>query len=191
MGRTVYWMNVSVDLRIERDPDEQANGPWMSIDEPLHREFNARARELAMAVEGRVIYETMESFWPAARTDAALPDFMREYGHIWVDTPKVLVSNTRTEADFGTRIVGGDDAIDQLARMRASIDGAIGVGGANIATQLVRRGLLDELLLFVHPVVLGTGRPLFDDPQPHLELQLIEHATFDSGVAMHRYSITR
>lgn len=189
MGRTMYWMNVSLDLRIEREVDEHGAGQWMRIDEQLHREFNARARELTLAIEGRVVHETMEAFWPAARHDESLPEFLREYGHIWTDADKVLVSNTRAEAPHASRIVGGDDAIAQLAALRDEVDGTIGVGGANLATQLLRHGLLDELLLFVHPVVLGRGRPLFDDPQPSLELELLEHRTFDSGVAMHRYAI--
>ena len=105
-----------------------------------------------MMVQGRVIYETMEGFWPQAREDASLPDFLREYGDIWTTKPKVLVSRTRSTADHDTRIIGGDDAIDRLATLRAETAGDIGVGGATLATQLLRAGLLDELLLFTHPV---------------------------------------
>jgi dihydrofolate reductase len=191
MGRTVFWMNVSMDLRIEHAPGEQGGGSWMRIGEELHREFNRRAARLAMGFEGRVIYETMEAFWPAAATDASLPEFTQEYGRIWVATPKVLVSNTRREAGHNTRIVGGDGAMDELARLREETDGDIGVGGATLATALLRRGLLDELLLFVHPVVLGRGRPLFDDRERVVECDLLEHATFPEGVVMHRYSIRR
>lgn len=189
MGRFVYWMNVSVDLRIEAVPGENGGGDWMRIGESLHREFNARAKALAMGVEGRVIHEVMEDYWPAARTDDSLPDFMREYAEIWVETPKVLVSRTRTSADFNTAILGGDDAIERLAELRARTDGGIGVGGANLATQLLRAGLLDELMLFTHPVVLGRGRPLFDGDGPPVELDLIEHAVFEDGVTLHRYSV--
>ncbi|WP_349904625.1 dihydrofolate reductase family protein [Parafrigoribacterium humi] len=188
MGNLVYWMNVSVDLRIERTPGDNGSGEWLRIGESLHREFNARARELAVMVQGRVIYETMEEFWPRARTDDSLPEFLREYGEIWTDAPKVLVSRTRTSAEHNTRIFGRDDAIDQLAQLRAETDGRIGVGGANIATQLLRAGLLDELMLFTHPAILGTGRPLFDDDLP-IDLDLLEHETFDEGVMLHRYAI--
>ena len=107
MGRTVYWMNVSVDLRIERAPGEDGGGDWMSIGEPLHREFNRRAEQLALSIEGRRIYEIMEPYWPAAADDESASDVEREYGRIWTEAPKVLVSNTRTEARYNTRIVGG------------------------------------------------------------------------------------
>lgn len=189
MGRFVYWMNVSVDLKIEAAPGENGGGDWMRIGESLHREFNARARALTLGVEGRVIHEVMEDYWPAARTDESLPDFMREYGEIWTAVPKVLVSRTRTSADYNTTILGGDDAIERLAELRATTEGDIGVGGANLATQLLTAGLLDELMLFTHPVVLGHGRPLFDGDGPPVELDLIEHATFEDGVTLHRYSV--
>lgn len=189
-GQFQYWMNVSLDLMIEHTQNEQGGGNWMRIGEPLHREFNDRARQLSLGVEGRKIYETMETFWPAARHDESLPEFLREYGEIWTSSSKVLVSRTRTEAAHNTRIVGRDgDAIEQLAAIKEQTDGIIGVGGANLATQLLRAGLLDELLLITHPVLLGSGRPLFDAVDAPLELDLLEHEVFDEGVTMHRYAI--
>jgi len=82
-----------------------------------------------------------------------------------------------------------DDAIEQLAALRAGTDGTIGVGGAALATQLLRAGLLDELLLFTHPAILGFGRPLFDDYDVPIELDLLEQRSFEQGVTMHRYSV--
>ena len=189
MGRFVYWMNVSVDLRIERVEGEAGGGEWVRIGEELHREFNARARRLSLAVQGRVMHELMEGYWPNAAQDESGSEIEREYGQIWLSTPKVLVSNTRTSADYNTRIVGGPDAIDQLAKIRSETEGDIGVGGATLATQLLRAGLIDELMLFIHPVVLGTGRPLFDDQTAPLELDLIENTTYPEGVVLHRYSV--
>jgi len=75
-ARFVYWMNVSLDLFVERRAGEHGDlsGPdWVRIDEELHREFNARARGMSMFVEGRIVYEMMDPFWPDARTDASLP----------------------------------------------------------------------------------------------------------------------
>lgn len=189
-GRFVYWMNVSLDLKIEAEPGEQGGGDWLRITESLHREFNARARAMSVFVEGRTIYETMEAFWPAARDDASQPDVIREYGAIWTDMPKVLVSRTRTHADYHTRILGGDDVIDRLRDLRAETAGDIGVGGATLATAVLEAGLLDEVLLFTHPVVLGHGRPLFDRLVRPLSLDLLEHAVFEQDVTMHRYAVS-
>jgi hypothetical protein len=100
-------MNVSMDLRIEHQPNEQGGGSWMRIGDLLHKEFNERAKRLAMMWQRRTIYETMEAFWPKAASDASQPDLMQEYGRIWMDAPKVLVSNTRRDASHNTRVVGG------------------------------------------------------------------------------------
>lgn len=189
MGRFVYSMQVSLDLRIEQVPGDNGAGEWLRIDEELHREANAQAQALALMVQGRVYYEVMEECWPRAREDASLPDVMREYGEIWTAKPKVLVSRTRRSADHNTRIIGGDDAIGQLAALRAEIDGSISVGGAALATQLLRAGLLDELLLFTHPSILGFGRPLFDDYDLPIDLDLLEQRSFEQGVTMHRYAV--
>src|SRR3954470_24413043 len=136
MGRFVYWMNVSLDLRIEQVPGDNGAGEWLRIDEELHREFNARARALALMVQGRVVYEIMEEYWPRACDDASLPEVLRAYAQVWTTTPKVLVSRTRRSADHNTRIFGGDDAIEQLAALRTTTDGTIGVRAAPLSPQL-------------------------------------------------------
>lgn len=191
MGRFVYGMNVSLDLRIEQVSGDNGAGEWLRIEEDLHREWNALDQALALLVQGRVLYEIMEEYWPRAREDASLPDYMREYAQMWTAKPKVLVSRTRQSADYNTRIIGGDDAIEQLAALRAETDGPIGVGGATLATQLLRAGLLDELVLATHPTVLGFGRPLFDDYDLPIDLDLLEQKSFASGVTMHRYTIRK
>jgi dihydrofolate reductase len=189
MGRFVYSMQVSLDLRIEQVPGDNGAGEWLHLTEELHREANAQARAVAVMVQGRVFYEAMEEYWPRACGDASLPDVLREFGEIWTAKPKVLVSRTRRSADHNTRIIGGDDAIEQLAALRAQTDGTISVNGAALATQLLRAKLLDELLLWTHPAILGFGRPLFDDYDVPIDLELLEQRSFEHGVTMHRYAI--
>ncbi len=191
MGRMIYWMNVSLDLRIEGTTGENGGGAWLSIDEKLHREFNRRAAGLAVMVQGRVVYEIMESFWPSAASDRSMPDYMQEYGRIWLETPKYLVSNARTKAEHNTEVIGGPDAISRLAALKEETDGEIGVGGANLATQVLTAGLLDELLLFTHPVVLGSGRPLLDALEEPIALELLEQTWFGQGVTMNRYAVVK
>lgn len=183
-------MNASLDLLIERGPGENGAGDWLRISEGLHREFNRPAAALAAMVQGRVVYEIMERSWPSFAVDNSMPDYMQDYGRIWVDKPKVLISRTRIDADYNTRVIGGPDAIDQLAAMREQVDGDIGVGGAGLATQLNAADLLDELLLFIHPAVLGSGRPRFDHVDQTIELELLESGEFERGVTMHRYALT-
>ena len=189
MGRMVYWMNVSLDLLIEAEGGDRGAGDWLRIDAEVHAAYNALARDLALMVEGRVVYEVMEAFWPAAATDPTMAPYLQEYGRIWTQMPKVLVSQSRKNAEHNTRVIGGADAIDQLAAIRAGTDGTIGVGGATLATALLEHELLDELLLFVHPTILGRGRRLFDRVDGRIPCDLREHRVFANGVAMHRYDI--
>lgn len=190
MGRFVYSMNVSIDLRIEQVRGDNGAGEWLRIDEEFHRAANRQAHEMSAIVHGRMFYETMEEFWPSAASDSSLPDFLREFGRIWTEKPKILVSRTRTTAEHRTRVIG-DRAIERLAEFRATTDGPIGVGGANLATQLLRAGLLDELLLWTHPSYLGFGRSLFDDYDRPLDLELLDDARLSSGVTMRHYAILR
>src|SRR3712207_1721225 len=135
MGRMTYWMGVSLDLLIERTPTdhvaEGGGGEWVRIDERLFREFNERARGMAMFVEGRVVYEMMEATWPAMVDDESQPDHLREWAQIWTAAPKIVVSNSRTTAGHNTRVIGGADAMRELAAVRDQTAGTIAVGGYN------------------------------------------------------------
>lgn len=188
MGRFVYSMNVSIDLRIEQVPGDNGAGEWLRIDEEFHRAANQFARDVSAIVHGRVFYEVMEEFWPRAASDVALPEFLRDYGAIWTEKPKALVSRTRTTAGHNTQVIA-DEAMERLAELRADTAGRIAVGGANLATQLLRAGLLDELLLWTHPAYLGFGRTLFDDYDRPLDLELLDDARLSSGVTMRHYAI--
>ena len=188
MGRFVYWMNVSLDLLIEHRADEDGGGDWLRIDERLHREFNKRADRLTVLVQGRRIFEIMEDFWPAASEDPTMPEHVREYGRIWMTKPKILVSDTRTTNAPNTTTIGGSDTIGRLQALREQTQGDIGVGGATLATHLLEARLLDELLLFTHPSILGSGRPLFDRSIDPIELELIEQARYGQ-VTLHRYAV--
>ena len=115
-------MNVSIDLRIEGVSGEEGDAEWLRIGESLHLEFNRRARDLALMIQGRIVYEIMEAYWPVAANDSSLPAYLQEYGRIWTEKQKVLVSNSRSEATNQTRVVGWPDALEQLAQIRAETE---------------------------------------------------------------------
>lgn len=141
-------------------------------------------------VQGRTVYEIRENSWPAIAADESMPGYMRAYGRIWLEIPKVLVSRRRSKARYNTNVIGGSDAMDRLGALRAETEGDIGVGGADLATQLLASGLLDELLLFTHPVILGSGRPPVDRLDRPIELELLQHAEFERGVTVHRFAMS-
>lgn len=183
MGKLIYTLNVSVDGFVET-PDKSL--AWTKVDDELHRWFNDDLREMDASLYGRRLYELMSAYWPTAGSDPAATEAMREFGRIWLETPRIVFSTTLPSVDFNSRLVRGDVG-DVLARVRGEFQGDLEVGGPNLASQFVRRGLVDEYRLMVHPVVLGAGTPFFPQLDAAIDLHLAETRTFDSGVTLLRY----
>jgi dihydrofolate reductase len=123
---------------------------------------------------GRHTYDEFAGYWPTA--DANDPMTKQMNG-----SRKYVVSNTLTQADWeNTTVVGGDDVYDQVRALKA--DQNLGItGSSTLVRSLLAEGLLDELHLLVHPLVLGTGRRLFEG-SAKLPLKLVNSATFSTGV---------
>jgi hypothetical protein len=189
MGRFAYSMNVSLDLRIEQVPGDNGAGEWLRISEELHREFNARTRAVAMMVQGRVFYETMEEYWPRARGDASLPDVLCEFGEIWTAKPKVLVSRTRRSADHNTRswvdTMRSSSSPPSVPRPTAPSVWAARRSPRSCSAPSCSRSCCSG----PHPAILGFGRPLFDEYDVPIELDLLQQRSFEQGVTMHRYAV--
>jgi dihydrofolate reductase len=127
-------------------------------------------------IMGRATYEGMTAHWPTSTEVFAAP--MNEL-------PKVVFSRTLKKADWaGSRVVDGDLATE-IARLRQEPGkDIVAHGGAGFARSLSRLRLVDEYRLLVHPVVLGSGLPMFADP---MELRLISATAFDGGAVAHVY----
>jgi len=126
---------------------------------------------------GRHSYELFRSVFtgPAAGRIA--------HAQLMTEKPKVLVSSTVERGDWGPTTVIGADVAAAIRRLKAQSGGNIGVqASATLVRLLLREGLLDELRLLVHPVVLGEGALLFDRPITAQRLRLIESTPLSSGV---------
>jgi dihydrofolate reductase len=183
MGKLIYCLNVSLDGFIET-PDKSL--AWTKVDDELHTWFNDDLRKVEASLYGRRLYELMAGYWPTAGSEPEATETEREFGRIWLETPKIVFSTSLHSVDFNSRLVRGDVG-DELARIRREFQGDLEVGGANLASQFVRRGLVDEYRLMVHPVVLGAGTPFFPQLDAPIELRLAETKTFESGVTLLRY----
>ncbi len=183
MGKLIYSMNVSLDGYIET-PDHSLD--WATVDEELHTWFNDRAREVDASLYGRRMYELMAGYWPTAESDPSATSAMIDFARIWKPMPKVVFSSTLTTVDWNSRLVTGDVG-EELAQLRTEFDGDLDVGGPTLASAFIRRGLVDEYRLLVHPVILGAGTPFFPKLESPICLQLAETRTFDSGVIYQGY----
>src|SRR5690606_26271886 len=183
MRTVAYGMMVTIDGFIE-GPNHQLD--WPIIDDELHEYVNEQQRSKDTYVLGRRLYEMMEAFWPTADQDPSAPPYIVEFARIWRDTPKVGFSKTLAQVGPSARLVR-DDVVDEVARLKQQPGKDIDVGGASIAASLMRHDLIDEYHLFIHPVVLGGGTPMFPALSDQRLLRLIDMRTFRSGVVFLRY----
>ena len=184
MGRLVYAMNVSLD-GYAAAPDGSVD--WTRVDEELHAWWNDQVRGSAAALYGRRIYETMSAYWPTAADDPAAPPVIRDFAALWNAQPKIVFSRTLASVAWNSRLAAGEPA-DELTRLKAEFDGDLEVSGPTLAAEFVRRGLVDEYGLVVHPVILGGGLPFFPGLERPAGLRLTETRTFGSGVVLLRYA---
>ena len=181
MGRLIYSLNVSLDGFAET-PEHGLE--WATVDDELHTWFNDQTRTLAGSLYGRRMYELMAGYWPTAEDDPSA--MMRYFARIWKPMPKVVFSTSLDRVEHNSRLVRGDVG-EVLAELRREYAGDLDVGGPNLAGQFIRRGLVDEYRLVVHPVVLGAGTPFWPELDTPLRLRLVEGHTFASGAELRSY----
>jgi dihydrofolate reductase len=182
MRKLIYSMGVSLDGFIAGRGGEI---DWSAPDEELHRFHNQQARETGAHLLGKRLYEEMR-YWDTADQNPSLPDYALEFAHIWKDAPKIVFSRTLEEVEGNARLVR-DDAGEEVARLKEQAGEDLSVGGAGLASSLIKLGLVDEYRLFVSPVVLGGGTPFFPALDERIDLELVETRTFGSRVVYVRY----
>ena len=196
MRKVIYSMMTTLDGFIERKHSGEArpNDPtlldWVIIDEELHSFANAEAREAGAFLYGRRLYENMAAFWPTAEALPDLPGYVFDFARIWKSKPKVVFSRTLDKVEWNSRLVKGDVA-EEVEKLKQEPGGYLTVGGANLASTLIDLGLIDEIRLIVHPVVIGSGTPFFPPVPNSINLRLLETITFGSGVVYLRYDVNR
>jgi dihydrofolate reductase len=183
MGKLIYSLNVSLDGFVET-PDHGLE--WANVDEELHTWFNDQTRTPDATLYGRRMYQLMADYWPTAEADPSAPEVMREFARIWKPMPKIVFSSSIEHVEHNARLVHGEVG-KVLEDLRREFDGDLDVGGPNLAGQFVRRGLVDEYRLVVHPVVLGAGTPFWPELDAPLRLRLVETRRFASGVELRSY----
>jgi dihydrofolate reductase len=184
MGSLIYLMNVSLDGFV----DTMDHGlEWARVDDELHRWFNDQERAGDAVLCGRRLYEVMNAYWPTAESDPAATEVTLEFARIWNAKPKIVFSTTLESVAGNSRLVRGGDVGEELAKLKAEFSGDLSIGGPTLAAEFIRRGLVDEYRLVVHPVVLGAGTPFFPALPHPIDLELVETRTFASGAVYEGY----
>ena len=158
MAKLVFGMNQSLDGYV--DHLEMRTGP------ALFRHWIEQVRDLTGSVYGRRMYETMR-YWDEDRPEWSAEQ--HEFAAVWRSQPKWVVSRSLKSVGPNAKLV--EDDIETVIRgLKAQLVGEIAVSGPDLARSLTDLGLVDEYRLYLHPVVLGCGKPFFAGPRPPLRL---------------------
>ena len=168
MAKLVFGMNQSLDGYV----DHTAFGPSPT----LFRHFVREAEGQAGSVYGRRIYEIMR-YWDDDRPEWDVDE--HAFAAAWRKQPKWVVSRSSNSVGPNARLVEGD-LEGAIRALKAEREGEIEVAGPDLARSLTELGLIDEYRIYLHPVVLGQGKPYFAGPRP--PLHLVAHERIDEDV---------
>jgi dihydrofolate reductase len=175
-------MSVSVDGFIA---DRDGEFGWATPSDELVRFHHAGVGELGGYLLGRKLYETM-LVWetdPSMREDEAGAAF----SDVWSALPKVVFSRTLDSVQGANTRLAEASLAEEVAAALDATDKDVSIGGAGLAGQAIELGLVDELRIFRHPVLVGGGTPLLPPVTEAVPLELIETRTFASRVIFERY----
>lgn len=183
MAKLIYSAITSLDGYVE---DEDGNFDWAMPDDEVHAFINDLERQVGTYLYGRRMYETM-LIW---ETPELLPDqqpLMWDFAQVWQATDKIVFSKTlETVSSARTRIERAFEP-ETVRRMKEeSAERDITVGGADLAAQAFKAGLVDECHLFLTPIVVGGGKRSLPN-HVRLQLELRAERRFDNGVVHLHY----
>ena len=172
MRKIVSGLFISLDGVVE-SPDKW-HFPY--FDDEMGQEVGALMAASDTMLLGRQTYQEFADFWPHQSSDVPPADYMNA-------TPKVVVSTTLTSVEWQNSTLISSNVVAELTKLKQQPGQNIGVtGSGTLVRSLLRDGLLDELHLLVHPIVVGSGKRLFDGIDEQVPLKLAESKTFSTGV---------
>jgi len=177
----IYSMNISLDGFIT---DRDGSFRWTVPSEEQFRVHLAQVGALGGYLLGRRLYETMLPWEtdPSLRED----EVRAAFADVWCALPKVVFSRTLNSVQGNARLAEGSVSEEVAAALDAT-DRDVSIGGAGLAAQAIELGLVDELRMFRHPVVLGGGTPFLPPVTEQIPLQVIETQAIGSRAIYERY----
>ncbi len=159
----------------------------MRPDDALMEHYNNLYQSADTEIFGRVTYQLMESFWPAVAKAQSEDKLSNEFAVLIDEIPKIVYSRTLDSTDWKHTELKHELVAEDIIKLKQQAGKNILVGGPSIIVELTKLGLIDEYQLGVHPIILGTGLPLFKNITDRIDLKLIKSETYGSGVVMLYY----
>ncbi|PSK93401.1 dihydrofolate reductase family protein [Taibaiella chishuiensis] len=155
---------------------------WIHVDEEIFKYTGKLTEAADTALYGRVTYQMMEGYWPTAGDQPNASDHDKDHSRWYNHVKKVVLSHTLQSQDPNLQIVS-DNLAAQIRQLKQESGKNILIfGSASASHALMEAQLIDEFWLFVNPVILGTGIPLFKDTTGKVPLDLLSVVPFASGV---------
>jgi dihydrofolate reductase len=186
MARLIYSAIASLDGYVA---DEDGNFDWAAPDEEVHGFVNDLERLIGSYLYGRRMYDTMV-YWESADAAADESPATLDFARIWQSADKIVYSRSLERPRSARTRIERDFDPDAVRLLKASAERDLTVGGAELAAQAFRAGLVDECQLFLAPVLVGGGTRALPDGVP-LRLELRGEHRFRSGVVFLRYGVAR
>jgi dihydrofolate reductase len=184
MAKLIYSAIASLDGYVA---DENGNFEWAAPDEEVHAFVNDLERPIGTYLYGRRMYDVMR-YWETAPATGDEPAVMRDFAELWQAADKIVYSTTlETASTLKTRLERDFDP-EAVRALKASAERDLGIGGSHLAAQALAAGLVDELHLFFHPVLIGGGNRALPDGL-HAQLELLDERRFGSGVVHVNYRV--
>ena len=184
MRNLIFFMHTSLDGFVAGLNGEM---DWINVDDTMFDFVATMTDKADTALYGRVTYEMMQSYWPTAGEQPNASKHDKEHSAWYSKVSKIVLSKTISEKGLDNTIVISDQLADNINKIKRQDGKNILIFGSPAASHsLMSYGLIDEFWLFVNPVLLGNGIPLFKGMTGTTRLKLVETKTFSSGViALH------
>jgi dihydrofolate reductase len=182
MAHLIYTANTSLDGYTE---DMDGRFDWTDPSGEVFRFITNLIRAEGTHLYGRRMYQTM-MVWETDPNLAGQSPLMRDFAEVWQAADKIVYSRTlETVLTHRTKIERNFDS-EAIRQLKESVKQDIHIGGAELAAQAFRAGLIDECQLFLVPIIVGGGKPTLPD-NVRLELELLEERRFENGVVFLHY----
>ncbi|MGP6138982.1 dihydrofolate reductase family protein [Jeotgalibaca sp. A127] len=191
MAKLIYPINVSLDGYME---DDDGNLAWSISDEEIFTFWADFLCSIGTYLYGRRMYEAMV-YWetekpqiPSNFTSGDQPDTLSEFARIWQKAEKIVYSRTLQDVSSARTRIDDEFNPDAIRKLKESSSSDITIGGPHLAKQAISMGLVDELHILIHPIILGGGKRALPD-NLNMPLELLSERRFASGVVHLHYRL--
>ncbi len=160
-------------------------------DEEIHQHYNELLSHAGAIIFGRITYQLMESYWPTVVINPTGNKPIDEFAVIIQNIPKIVFSHTLTNVEWKNAKLAKRGIKEEVLELRQQPGKDILVGSPSLIVALMKLNLIDEYQLCVHPVIVGSGLPLFKNINNRVILKLLKIKTFGSGSITLYYEPTK